>query len=354
MNPEVGANSHKKSMTRKEAHLVHALRYLTQGLRAPGARGMNRNQRGAVQDFHHHHRELLHSEGVVGVGVARKRQGNSLTPQLSLRFYVRRKGDNIKDMVSVPRYLFPPQGDRIVTDVVEVGDIRLNAGRLSEMRPAQPGVSVGINFVAGTLGCFVKKKNSSPVYLLSNAHVIARDGVATPGQTPVYQPAKVDQFGTQPFAELEEIVPFKFSSTQFNNTMDAAIARVHNETDCNNHILHVGQVIGVDEPTRETPVQKVGRTTGLTHGVIEDIHFQWQFTYEKDQHGDVGRVGFRDQVLINRINASAPPFSAKGDSGALVLDQNMHAIGLLFAGSSQVSVCNPLPAVLNRLNLELA
>ena len=50
--------------------------------------------------------------------------------------------------------------------------------------------------------------------------------------------------------------------------------------------------------------------------------------------------------------AGSAPASAGGDSGSLVLDMRRNAIGLLFAGSSQVTILNPINAVLGSLQVE--
>jgi len=45
--------------------------------------------------------------------------------------------------------------------------------------------------------------------------------------------------------------------------------------------------------------------------------------------------------------------SQGGDSGSLVLDMKARAVGLLFAGSEQVTILNPISEVLKILNIEL-
>jgi hypothetical protein len=47
------------------------------------------------------------------------------------------------------------------------------------------------------------------------------------------------------------------------------------------------------------------------------------------------------------------PFSQQGDSGSLVLDFERKAVGLLFSGSPQITVINPIASVLSALDAEL-
>jgi len=56
---------------------------------------------------------------------------------------------------------------------------------------------------------------------------------------------------------------------------------------------------------------------------------------------------FRDQILTTNM-------SQGGDSGSLVLDMKARAVGLLFAGSEQVTILNHINEVLRLLDIELA
>ena len=55
---------------------------------------------------------------------------------------------------------------------------------------------------------------------------------------------------------------------------------------------------------------------------------------------------FRDQILTTNM-------SQGGDSGSLVLDMKARAVGLLFAGSEQVTILNPINEVLRLLDVEI-
>ena len=76
-------------------------------------------------------------------------------------------------------------------------------------------------------------------------------------------------------------------------------------------------------------LKKSGRTTGVTHDnlVVKEASIDVNY-------GD-GRVArFEGQYI-------AGPMSAGGDSGSLVFDVNGLVVGLLFAGSDQVTIINP-------------
>jgi hypothetical protein len=69
-----------------------------------------------------------------------------------------------------------------------------------------------------------------------------------------------------------------------------------------------------------------------------------------------GNATFIDVLEARGLNGQ--PFSKPGDSGSLVLDQDYHALGLLFAGTSETSKLSlsyfiPIRSVLDGLNAQL-
>lgn len=110
-----------------------------------------------------------------------------------------------------------------------------------------------------------------------------------------------------------------------------------------------------DTPTKVTapvgglPVKKVGRTTGLTTGVVIGV-FQTPvgIPYTSDR--------FRSQVYFQNVWAvktlTGEPFSLAGDSGSLVVSEDgTEAVGLIFAGTTNgdVSFVIPISTVLNSI-----
>ena len=92
-------------------------------------------------------------------------------------------------------------------------------------------------------------------------------------------------------------------------------------------------------------VQKYGRTTALTDGVVTAIAASVIVRY------DAGQARFDGQIIIEGTNGS---FSAGGDSGSLVVVTGTNdPVGLLFAGSSSITIANPIDDVLSELATEL-
>jgi len=214
-------------------------------------------------------------------------------------------------------------------------------------RPVPIGVSTGHpDITAGTIGCRVKDEQGN-VYALSNNHVYAVENNAELGDA-VIQPGTYDG-GVSPdddIGTLAGFVPIVFHPRR-TNTIDAAIART--TTDMLGNATPTGGY-GAPSSTIRTdnllnlPVQKYGRTTGLRKGVITNIN------------GTV-RVGYstRSAIFVNQIIITPGDFSAGGDSGSLIVtdDEAKNPVGLLFAGSSTMTVANPIDAVLEAFNVKI-
>ncbi len=212
-------------------------------------------------------------------------------------------------------------------------------------RPAPIGVSTGHpNITAGTIGCRVKKNGN--VYALSNNHVYADENKASIGDN-VLQPGPYDG-GENPrdaIGTLAEFEPIVFHP-RASNTIDAAIALTSTDM--------VGNATPTDEygtPNSTTAaaylglaVQKYGRTTGLTSGVITGINATVRVGY------DSGTARFVKQIIIE-----PGTFSAGGDSGSLIVtnDEHCNPVGLLFAGSSTITVANPIDDVLGAFGVTI-
>ena len=112
------------------------------------------------------------------------------TGELALRVYVEKKKPKTKVDNPVPKVVaVPGVGDRI-TDVIELGKV-VPELFTERVRPAMPGSGLGHTAVTvGTFGCLVRKKGDADgLYVLSNSHVLANEGMALPGDG-ILQPAR--------------------------------------------------------------------------------------------------------------------------------------------------------------------
>lgn len=211
-------------------------------------------------------------------------------------------------------------------------------------RPVPIGVSTGHpDITAGTIGCRVKDAQGN-VYALSNNHVYADENQASKGDN-VIQPGTYDG-GSSPaddIGTLAGFVPIKFGGA--DNFVDAAIAST--TTSLVGYSTLVG---GYGTPSSTTVdatirmrVQKFGRTTGLTKGRIYAVNTSVDVGYD----GGVAR-------FVNQIIITPGTFSAGGDSGSLIVSiSGNNPVGLLFAGSTQYTIANPIDAVLNAFGVTI-
>ena len=277
--------------------------------------------------------KLLKKSNVVGAGIGEKITDGKRTGKMCLKVYVERK---VAKERLLKNDLVPPTISLVETDVEEVGKIRPLASNRMKARPARGGASIGhFKITAGTLGCLVKDKKTGKTLILSNNHVLANSNEGKKGDA-VIQPGAADG-GKNPgdkIAELERWVQIGFGKKA--NTADAAVALPLNEKDVTPEISSIGIPNGTVKGKVGLIVQKTGRTTDHTLGEIQDI----SATVRVDYDGQTAL--FRNQILTSAM-------SQGGDSGSLVLDQKQRAVGLLFAGSDLVTICNPIEAVFKLL-----
>lgn len=248
-------------------------------------------------------------------------------------------------------------------DVRYVGRIRALAGASSWFRKRQRPLLIGTScgtvssefIVAGTLGCFVAKKNSEKPLILSNNHVLA-DENSYPKGGPIVQPGTLDA-GKNPKDRVAKLQSFvKLKPLPSANRVDCAVAALEAGIDFEpSKLKGLGTLAG----QRTTPVDvgetvhKIGRTTGLRHGRVTAIELDGV-----DVEYDVGVCSFDDQIEIEGAGKTA--FSDAGDSGSLIVDEDLTGVALLFAGGDHggsngkgLTYANPLGAVLKALGVHL-
>jgi hypothetical protein len=219
-------------------------------------------------------------------------------------------------------------------------------------RPVPIGVSTGHpDITAGTIGARVIDR-SGHVYALSNNHVYANSNMAASGDN-VLQPGTYDH-GRNPVDAIGRLFAFKnLDFSGGDNVIDAAIAA----TNCfflGNTTPLAGYGIpksNTTEATVDLEVKKFGRTTGLTRGRVYATDAVVSVRYS-----DSEKALFVDQIVITGSQGS---FSAGGDSGSLIVTDSTNwsmdriPVGLLYAGSSQFTVANPIQAVLDEFGVSI-
>ena len=334
-----------------------------------------------------HKAALFQKANVVGVGIGFKETRAKRTEQLSVVVLVKQK---LPSGQLRPEDLVPPEIEGVPTDVWEVGELWALQDRRGLWRPAPGGVSIGhFAITAGTLGTLVRDRQSGELLILSNNHVLANSNDAQVGDS-ILQPGPHDianflhQNPDDPrfrIATLERFVPISFSTDvptcdlaraaadvanaiagalgsahrlmayrvdlAASNEVDAAVARPLDPSALERDILGVGGVLGngIEEAALGDAVEKSGRTTGHTTGTVDLIGVTVSVNYGAFPNIRIAR--FENQILTG-------PISQGGDSGSLVVDRaTKKAVGLLFAGSDKATILNPIPRVLDLLDIEI-
>lgn len=282
---------------------------------------------------------LFDLKNVNGVGAGFKDTKKQPTEELCIQVFVEKK---LKKSALDDADMVPSTIEGIKTDVVEVGKIEAQA-YTAKLRPAQPGYSIGhYQVTAGTFGCMVRDTGfPCRYYILSNNHVLANSNAARIGDA-ILQPGRVDG-GKNPadkIATLSRFVPIRFGGIAKHNLVDAAIARPLDKRDVIASIKNLGIPKGTEEATLSMPVIKTGRTTQTTANKVTSVNATVAVNF-----GSAGVAYFKNQFMT-------PDMSNGGDSGSLLLSRNnKKAIGLLFAGSSQVTIFNNIHNVMMALNV---
>lgn len=214
--------------------------------------------------------------------------------------------------------------------------------RTSLVRPAVPGVSIGhYQGRAGTFGALVYDQKSSQPLILSNNHVLANTSMMSNAR------ASINDLITQPAGidGSNEAIGYLARYAALNvypnpNCVDCAVAKPVSAAAVSPEILEIGKVTGVTEAASGMTVKKSGRTTGLTIGKIRAINSTVKVNY-----GEGRILLFEKQIIASKM-------SEPGDSGSLVVDHRNRAVGLLFAGSNQSTIINPINQVLETLQVK--
>jgi S1-C subfamily serine protease len=230
----------------------------------------------------------------------------------------------------------------------------------------------------GTLGFFLR--DDKDAYLVSNNHVIAKssdkagakavlgEAVVQPGTLDLtdielrLMPAEHDLIAHLKIAEVAAVVPLQFKTPKKIpvNKVDAAAARLTSSPRTRgdmDRLTFGGGIRGTSvyqadpsDPNKvlgDSRVFKVGRTTGYSEGIVTALAAITTIPYPG------GTAYFAGQLVVQATSDNVGPFGIAGDSGSGVLNARHELVGLLFAGSQQQTLVNPIADVLAELTAEL-
>lgn len=337
---------------------------------------------------------LLDLDGVnaVGVGAKSKRGSRDIRPAIAV--FVTRKLP-IRRLLPdqrIPRTLpaHDPTGTpisdlEVATDVAEGGPFQLAQKNVTRQRPIVPGFSTSIlekkvlGGFPGTVGAALVDLNSgvpasrrtkSTQYLgegyvvpekvgkarerffLTCAHVVAPSGDAS--KNLIVQPGQGDGGAARDIVGKpdrwtpwpQHIITLGGKTYQTTYT-DAAAVKL-DETRIKASIQDIGlptglRIVLAADATRRLPVQKSGRTTGLTKGTVSSSFADVKLGFGGFLGAFADPILYRDQIVADLA-------SDGGDSGALVLDGDRLAVGLLVGGGDWKTIVTPINRVMFDLN----
>lgn len=274
---------------------------------------------------------ILNIEGVSGFGAS------SGSPTY-LNVYVESVTQDILNKI-------PPTIGGVATRVFQSGkfsSLQGSVSRTAKIRPCPMGVSVGLNTgMTGTAGALCYDNSSGYPYILSNNHVIAgSDGknnrLAEIGQNVIAPGAYDGGTDADAIATLERWIELDENGP---NYLDAGIARVLDPASVSDEILDLGKIryvlLNVDT---ETSVMKSGRSSQLSQGSIIDTHATIKVTYP----GYLAPIQFEDVIISTAI-------AIGGDSGSAALTDDMGLIGLVFAGTPNLTAICKIKGIMDNL-----
>ncbi|HEY6171513.1 MAG TPA: hypothetical protein VIX80_04550 [Candidatus Kapabacteria bacterium] len=288
----------------------------------------------AIEVQNKYNDELLAIPNVIGTGIGADQNG---TPVIYL---FTGEGFGMQG--------YPGSVGGFKTRIEPVGFVKALAVYTGTYRtPIWSGVSIGNDkeCAAGTLGCVVSDNANGKMYILSNNHVLARENKAAIGER-IDQPGRFETncVQTGQIAKLSKFVTITMRRNA-DNLVDAAIAEF-TATGFTSQMALGAAYTPTAAPVNafiNQSVKKVGRTTGLTNGIVSAVNVKVNVQYSK------GVAGFAGQFYI-----TPGTFSAAGDSGSLIVDDNTNnPVGLLFAGGNTGTFANGITNVLNAFNVSI-
>jgi hypothetical protein len=284
---------------------------------------------------------LFALKNVIGVGIGDKIVKGKPIQRRCIRVYVEKKL-SLKKLSE--KDIVPQELNCFQTDVIEIGKVEIFNEFRQKHRPALGGTSIGhYKITAGTFGCLVRDRETHKILILSNNHVLALSNRGKMGDE-ILQPGRYDggEISSDTIGYLLKFIKIYRNSLLFRKTniVDCAVAQPVAESFVSPKIMKIGLPKGIIHAKEKMKVQKTGRTTGHTEGKILDADVTIKINYRRFI------AKFKHQIMTEAI-------SRGGDSGSLVLNKDKYAVGLLFAGSSKVTLLNPIQDVLTSLNVEL-
>jgi hypothetical protein len=303
-------------------------------------------------------RELFTREGITGVDVGYKYKKGKRTKQVVIRVYVSEKQTNISNSDKIPKTIRGIKTDVIQANASFHADDQpytpitggISFGQSEKFRLIQNDGSIALISEQGTLGAIVRDNLSEKPMFLTNHHVTKVMISQTEERS-----GKVGDIFDQPNLVGSDGKPFpnasigKLARFAINPLVDAAVIEYQSTRPFAEEILGIGKIAGAAKAVLGMKVRKRGRTTELTHGIIDGVDATTAIQGTS--------MLFQHQMVIVPDTTKNAVFSNSGDSGSVIVNEQNKVVGLLFAGvpalndSPQMTWANHIDNVLTQLNV---
>jgi len=271
--------------------------------------------------------QLLRIPGVVCVGVGLKEVKDKLSDNICFRIYVKKKKPESE---LAQEHVIPKTINGIETDILVNHEIVPLTIDSSKYRPLLGGIQIENERGAkGTLGCIVtinEGPNEGKPAILSCHHVLYGYGVDPE------KPGKIGQPSYSPciFSSFNEIGIIE--DGEKSDSLDCAIAIISTNEGFTNEILDIGWIAGKDVAVNGMTVFKRGAKTGYKESTVKD-------------------VSYRGQIMIHSYLGNE--FATYGDSGSVVVNEELKVVGLIYGGFGFDVLANHINAVIERLHITI-
>ncbi len=275
--------------------------------------------------------EPFGGSNIIGTEIHQKWAGGVPSDQFCITVFVKQKAP--KDALIFGK--IPEAIDGIPTDISVIGEANYQATNAG-------GEIVGTTMtngvrMTGTIGALVNCSTApGAIFILSNQHVMNASNISGNFGQDVRDPLN---------QKIGELAAW---STPTHPTVDAGIAVVTNAALVSSTYVGGGftldpnpiglsELVSLAQATGSVPVKKLGKVTGLTHGLISPNPIS------------VGAPGRLLQQQYRITCTSNSRFSEDGDSGSLIVHEfTNRPIGLLWGGDNsdfRVSYANQISLV---------
>jgi hypothetical protein len=229
-------------------------------------------------------------------------------------------------------------------------------------------ISLGNVREAGTMGCLLEAPDGK-LYGLSANHVTGGCSSARPG-TPIVAPGILDVTAGHldprtlgHHIRALALVPGHPSTVDPRRNRDAAVFAILNPEAISSMQGNAYDTPAVvEDPVEDAIVEKFGRSTGLTTGVVESeivgphpVTYRSTVYYSAEESAEFRGLVYFEPVYV--LRGTSGPFATNGDSGALVTmiaEGRRLAVGILFSGrGSDESYMLPLKPILSDLGMTI-